>query len=44
MVANNTLKFNVGGKLFEVSRDLINQHSETVLGNLASDANSLLMS
>ena len=32
-----TVKFNVGGKLFEVSRDLINEHSDTVLGKIVSD-------
>jgi hypothetical protein len=38
MSTNNTIKFNVGGKHFEVSRDLIEAHSETMLGKLVSDA------
>ena len=32
-----TVKFNVGGRHFEVSRALIDGHSETVLGKLVSD-------
>ncbi len=35
--ATETVRFNVGGRLFEVSRALIDGHSETVLGKLASD-------
>ena len=38
MSANNTIKFNVGGKHFEVSRDLMEMHSETMLGKLVSEA------
>lgn len=39
MSANSsTIKFNVGGRHFEVSRDLIDTHSETMLGKLVSDA------
>ncbi len=39
MFANSsTIKFNVGGRHFEVSRDLIDTHSETMLGKLVSDA------
>ena len=34
----NTIKFNVGGKHFEVSRDLMEAHSETMLGKLVSEA------
>ena len=34
----NTIKFNVGGKHFEVSRDLMEKHSETMLGRLVSEA------
>ena len=38
MSANrSTIKFNVGGRHFEVSRDLIDTHSETMLGKLVSD-------
>ena len=33
----NTIKFNVGGKHFEVSRDLVEAHSETMLGKLISE-------
>ena len=33
----DTVKFNVGGKHFEVSSALINEHSNTVLGKLVSD-------
>ena len=36
--ATNTIKFNVGGKHFEVSRDLMEAHSETkMLGKLVSE-------
>ena len=35
--ATETVKFNVGGRHFEVSRALIVGHSETVLGKLVSD-------
>ena len=36
--ATDTVKFNVGGRHFEVSRALvIDGHSETVLGKLVSD-------
>ncbi len=38
MTATNTIKFNVGGKHFEVSRDLMEEHSETMLGKLVSEA------
>lgn len=39
MSANSsTIKFNVGGRHFEVSRDLIDTHSETMLRKLVSDA------
>ena len=38
MSATNTIKFNVGGKHFEVSRDLMEMHSETMLGKLVSEA------
>ena len=31
------MKFNVGGRHFEVSRALIDSHSDTMLGKLASD-------
>ena len=34
----NTIKFNVGGKHFEISRDLLGGHSETMLGKLVSEA------
>ena len=34
----NTIKFNVGGRHFEVSRDLLEGHSETMLGKLVSEA------
>ena len=39
-MSNNkdTIKFNVGGRHFEVSRDLIDTHSETMLGKLVSGA------
>jgi lipoate synthase len=38
MSANrNTIKFNVGGRHFEVSHDLIDTHSETMLEKLVSD-------
>ena len=33
----NNIKFNVGGKHFEVSRDLMEAHSETMLGKLISE-------
>lgn len=33
-----TVKFNVGGRHFEVSRGLIEEHSDSVLGKLVSDA------
>ncbi|KAL7548999.1 hypothetical protein ACHAWF_012264, partial [Thalassiosira exigua] len=33
-----TVKLNVGGKHFEVSRALIDENSETMLGRLVSDA------
>jgi hypothetical protein len=32
-----TVRFNVGGRLFEVSSALIDGHSEAVLGKLVSD-------
>ncbi len=32
-----TVKFNVGGKHYEVSRALIDAHSDTMLGKLVSD-------
>ena len=35
---SSTIKFNVGGRHFEVSRDLIDTHAETMLGKLVSDA------
>lgn len=35
--ATGTVKFNVGGRHFEVSRALIDGHSETVLGKLVSE-------
>ena len=35
--ATETVKFNVGGRHFEVSRALIEGHSDTVLGKLVSD-------
>eukprot|EP00984_Skeletonema_dohrnii_P029806 scaffold20690_cov155-Skeletonema_dohrnii-CCMP3373.AAC.11 len=38
MTTTNTIKFNVGGRPFEVSRDLMDKHSETMLGKLVSDA------
>ncbi|KAL7550480.1 hypothetical protein ACHAWF_013703 [Thalassiosira exigua] len=37
-MTKNTVKFNVGGRNFEVSRDLIERHSDTMLGRLVSDA------
>jgi len=37
-MASKTVKFNVGGKHFEVSRALIDRHSDTMLGKLVSDA------
>ena len=36
-MANNTVKFNVGGRLFEVSRELIDKYPDTVLGTLVAD-------
>ena len=33
----DTVKFNVGGRHFEVSRALIYEHSDTMLGKLVSD-------
>ena len=33
----DTFKFDVGGRHFKVSRDLIDEHSETMLGKLVSD-------
>ena len=33
----DTVKFNVGGRHFEVSRALVDEHSDTVLGKLVSD-------
>eukprot|EP00985_Skeletonema_marinoi_P019529 scaffold11238_cov150-Skeletonema_marinoi.AAC.3 len=38
MSTTNTIKFNVGGRPFEVSRDLMEKHSETMLGKLVSEA------
>ena len=38
MTTTNTIKFNVGGRPFEVSRDLMEKHSETMLGKLVSEA------
>ena len=38
MTTTNTIKFNVGGRPFEVSRDLMEEHSETMLGKLVSEA------
>lgn len=35
--AAENVKFNVGGKHFEVSRALIDSHAESVLGKLVSD-------
>ena len=35
--ATETVKFNVGGRHFEVSRALIDSHLDTVLGKLVSD-------
>jgi predicted metallo-beta-lactamase superfamily hydrolase len=35
--ATETVKFNVGGRHFKVSRALIEGHSDTVLGKLVSD-------
>jgi hypothetical protein len=32
-----TVKFNVGGRNFEVSRAIIDSHSESMLGKLVSD-------
>ena len=36
-MAEATVKFNVGGKHFEVSRALIDGHPDTMLGKLVSD-------
>ena len=37
-MANETVKFDVGGRQFKVSRALINEnHSEALLGKLVSD-------
>ncbi|KAL7531970.1 hypothetical protein ACHAXR_004344 [Thalassiosira sp. AJA248-18] len=36
-MSETTVKFNVGGKHFEVSRALIDAHSDTMLGRLVSD-------
>ena len=36
-VAVEIIKFNVGGKQYECSRDLIDKNSETVLGKLVSE-------
>ena len=33
----DTAKFNVGGRHFEVSRALVDEHSDTMLGKLVSD-------
>mmetsp|Transcript_36927 Transcript_36927/g.62818 ORF Transcript_36927/g.62818 Transcript_36927/m.62818 type:complete len:202 (-) Transcript_36927:65-670(-) len=33
----DTVRFNVGGRHFEVSRSLVDEHSNTVLGKLVSD-------
>ena len=33
----DTVKFNVGGRHFEVSRALIDAHSDTMLGRLVSE-------
>ena len=38
MSTTNTIKFNVGGRPFEVSRDLMDKYSETMLGKLVSEA------
>lgn len=38
MTTTNTVKFNVGGRHFEVSRDLMEKHFETMLGRLVSEA------
>mmetsp|Transcript_17493 Transcript_17493/g.28315 ORF Transcript_17493/g.28315 Transcript_17493/m.28315 type:complete len:202 (+) Transcript_17493:1030-1635(+) len=37
-MASNTVRFNVGGRHFEVSRALISQHSDTMLGKTVSEA------
>ena len=37
-MANNTIKFNVGGRLYEVSRELIDKYPDTVLGTLVETA------
>ena len=37
-MASNTVKFNVGGRHFEVSMDLIKKYSESVLGTLVSSS------
>ena len=36
-MSQSTVKFNVGGKHFEVARALIDDHSDTLLGKLVSD-------
>ena len=36
----DTVKFNVGGRNFEVSRAVVDEHSDTVLGKLVSDASN----
>ena len=36
-MAEDTVKFNVGGRHFEVSKSLIAGHQDTVLGKLVSD-------
>ena len=36
-VAVETVKFNVGGKQYECSRDLIDKNSKSVLGKLVSE-------
>ena len=36
MAQEATVKFNVGGRHFEVSRALVDGHADTVLGRLAS--------
>ena len=32
-----TIKFNIGGKLFETARSLIDQHDDTMIARLVSD-------
>ena len=36
-MASNTVKFNVGGRHFEVGRDLVDKYSDSVLATLVSD-------